>query len=258
MLSQSKIQLSFQRALSSYNEAAVVQKDCANTLANHIEKTIELGSLKRVFEFGCGTGFLTQQIIKQFSIEEFIVNDVVGDCESFLHSSGIQPACLDFVVGDVEKIQLPQNCDLICSTSCIQWSKNQKALIDRITAALKSNGVLAISSFSQGHFKQFETLKSFEQTQQPLTYWSAKTWLDALQDDYKIEHIETTEQTLWFDSMRELLLHLRLTGVNGNTGQNWTQQSLDDFGQAYKEQFSVNGRLPLSYVPIFVVAHKKA
>lgn len=257
MHSQSKVLQSFQRALSSYDKEAIVQKSCATKLADYLKESDTPPVLERVFEFGCGTGFLTHQILDQFKVGHYIVNDLIEECEPFITVPSIDHSNSEFVAGDIDQIELPSSCDLICSSSCIQWSTDQNKLLDRITFALKEQGSLAISSFSNGHFKELESAKKSSLSSEALNYWSNQDWQNYLHPSYDTQLIETHEVTLWFESVRELLLHLRLTGVNGNAGQSWNQQSLLEFEERYRREFELDGKVPLSYRPIYIIARKK-
>ncbi len=263
MLSQAKISRSFQRALSTYNSAAVVQKNCAQELMTYLhsyQKSYQdSASLERVFEFGCGTGFLTKHLVNQFTMKDFFVNDLIADCKSFLLDQGINKQQFNFIGGDIEQITIPQSCDLICSSSYLQWSIDQKKLLGQLTNALKENGCLAISSFSEGHFGELTFIHEQQNKQahsNALNYWTVDMWQEYLQANYKIELIKEDEHVLWFESVNELLMHLRHTGVNGNAGENWSQQLLTDFKQQYEKLFSANNKVPLSYRPIYIIARK--
>lgn len=257
MHSQSKIQHTFQRALTSYNKQAIVQKNSAGTLLDHL---IDCGintSLDRIFEFGCGTGFLTQHLTDRFTIGELIANDLVAECQTYL------PLCdLSFITGDVDNILMPSECDLICSASCVQWSADLEKLLHRLTDSLNMGGYLAISSFSDNHFKELAILdfqtNSNSNTNNKLNYWSEQVWRKHLKANYKIELITKEEKCLWFDSVRELLLHLRLTGVNGKAGTAWSKHNLEQFEDNYRQNFEVDGKVPLTYEPIYIVACKKS
>ncbi len=253
MLSQSKIRHSFQRALVSYNDSALVQKNSARTLVEHLINTGMKPSLARTFEFGCGTGFLTKHLNERFKIKELIVNDLLEECQKYLPLSDIS-----FIAGDVEDITVPTNCELICSASCVQWSADLPSLLKRLASSLTDRGYLAISSFGDGHFKELEKLKTQQSfnTKEQLNFWSEQAWRQHLKSAYQVESIIIEETTLWFDSVRELLLHLRQTGVNGNARHTWNKQSLAMFETDYRDNFERDGKVPLSYQPIYIVARK--
>ena len=254
MLSQSKIQHSFHRALTSYNDQAIVQRECAETLLGHIIESRINTTLDRVFEFGCGTGFLTNQLTERLTINELIVNDLVEECQTYLPLSK-----LSFIDGDIDNIRIPQQCDLICSASCVQWSNDLPALINQLTIALNKDGYLAISSFAESQFHELTLLKGQQSdtANRKLNYWSQSMWRKQLEPSYHIELIASHQTRLWFNSVKELLQHLRLTGVNGSAGQIWNKQDLIKFENDYRNHFEVNGKVSLTYEPIYIIGKKK-
>ncbi len=253
MGSQTKILHSFHRALDSYNEHAIVQRDSAANLVMHLLNSGCKPSLNRVFEFGCGTGFLTEHLTRQFKINEFIANDLVQDCQAYLPKPEIQ-----FIAGDVDDIAIPDQSDLICSASCVQWCEDLPRLLNKLAKAIRDDGFLAISSYSTGHFKELVTLQNATNTdRQELNYWTEQTWKEHLESYYVVKNISSEESIIWFNSVREMLLHLRLTGVNGIAGQTWNQQNLKNFENSYRENFEVDGKVPLTYKPIYIIARKQ-
>lgn len=258
MLSQSeKIQLSFHRALSSYNDEAVVQKASANKL---VKLLIDSGldhSLERVFEFGCGTGFLTKQLTTNLNINELIVNDLISECEGYLNSYVNDYQRINFITGDIETIDIPNKSELICSTSCVQWSNNLPKLLNRLAQGLTGEGWLALSSFTKGHFNELALMQNSSVSNNKLNYWTIENWREHLNECFDVLVLEQDQKVLWFNTPREVLVHLRLTGVNGNSGQTWSQQALAEFENNYRLNFEHNGKIPLTYRPIYIVARKK-
>jgi len=252
MATLAKVQHSFSRALASYEDHAVVQKECAKKLLEYLQNSALGTHQSRIFEFGCGTGFLTKQLNQQLTSKELIVNDLVAECLDYLPQLE-----LDFIVGDIDQISLPNACDLICSASSIQWSRDIPNLLARFHTALKTNGHLAISSFSTNQFKELKVIEGNSGKSSALRFLSKESWHEYLHTNYDVQVIEAHETVLWFRNVREILLHLRATGVNGIAGQVWSQQSLNKFEEEYRDKFEHNGKVPLTYHPIYVIAQKK-
>ena len=69
------IKKQFKKSFSSYNQNAIVQKIMAEKLANGIcsvEKDFDV-----ILELGCGTGFLTKELIKNINFRTYYANDLV-------------------------------------------------------------------------------------------------------------------------------------------------------------------------------------
>ncbi|MDB4512281.1 hypothetical protein N9060_02340, partial [Arenicella sp.] len=132
-------------------------------------------------------------------------------------------------------------------------------LLNNLTDCIAPGGYLAISSFTEDHFKELTLLQNQRGTEasEKLNFWASDQWREHLELSFEIKIIATEEKCLWFNSVRELLLHLRLTGVNGNARHTWNKQSLSKFEADYRDNFELDGRVPLTYQPIYIIARKK-
>ena len=63
-------------------------------------------------------------------------------------------------------------------------------------------------------------------------------------------------RALCFATPREVLRHLRDTGVNGRASRPWTRRDLDAFCRDYDARFGKAGRVPLTYQPVWLIARK--
>lgn len=267
MHSLGKIQQSFQRALQSYNDNANIQQTIAKRLVDLAFQAGLPTQVNRALEIGCGTGFLTQQLSQSVGVQEMFVNDLVPSCEDFINQLIPDSTQWQFLSGDIETAQIPNQLDLISSASTLQWVNDLQSLLGQLTQKLNSHGYLVISSFAEEHFTEIRSVQSQLQKDAsgtieknidyPMNYWSSAQWNAALSEEYDVLSIHSDIQTAQFDSVKELLMHLRLTGVNGNARQRWTQQKLNRFSATYAENFQENGKFKLSYNPIYVVAKKR-
>jgi len=267
MHSLDKIQQSFQRALQSYNDNASFQDTIAKRL---VELALETGlptQVHRALEIGCGTGFLTQQLAARIKTKQLFTNDLVPSCEGYIREIISSDTQWQFLAGTIEEIEIPEQLDLISSASTLQWVKDLQTLLQQLTQRLNPQGYLMLSSFADEHFIEIRSIqerlkidsaeKSEQSIRYPMNYWGSYQWRSALATDYDVLSIHNETHTAYFDSVKELLMHLRLTGVNGNARQRWTQQKLSRFESAYAKHFQENGKFKLSYNPIYIIAQKK-
>jgi len=259
--SRLKTQQAFRRALTSYDTEATIQESIVDTLIEHALTHNPEGtrSLSKVFEFGCGTGFLTKRLFEHFEINQFIANDIVESCEKSIQNTIKNADQTSFIAGAIEEIHLPSQCDLIASSSVVQWVDNLPNLINNFHTALKPQGQLWISGFGPDHFLELSLLRSRNsptQITQSMNYLSLDAWHQLLNKKFNINVSEVSRQVLWFDSVTEILLHLRKTGVNGNAGETWSKGKLAQFENDYTRHFAKNGKLPLSYHPSYILAYK--
>lgn len=242
----SKVEQSFRRGLKTYHDSATQQAQIAQRLSGLMAQHLP-HHMDSALEFGIGTGHLTRVLIKNSKIDHLYLNDLVSDCAEFA------PRGAAFIGGPIESMALPQNLDLICSASTVQWVEDLPSLLERFSDVLAPGGWLAVSGF--GH-KQFHELRALGSTAAAPNYMDAADWRFILPQNMIIRHLSQAQTTEWFPSALSLLKHLRDTGVNGATNRSWTTQDLQGFETEYAERFGTNEGLPLTYDPVWILAQK--
>ncbi|GLQ35792.1 hypothetical protein GCM10007939_20750 [Amylibacter marinus] len=249
-----RIAQSFARGLNSYERRAVAQRAIAQRLAQMLAAQPECPKhLAHVLELGAGTGFLTQAVSDQFSVDRWLINDLVPAARDHIAPilAGEQ---WRFSVGAIEDQVLAGPFDLIAGASVVQWVADTRGLLDQMHRALAPRGWLALSSFGPDHFHQLRALRGAA----GMHYHSVDQWRAFLGAGYEVLAIETEERVLTFDSLRALLVHLRETGVNAPSTVPWSRRRLAEFEREYGARFGDgSGRLPLSYAPIYIVARRR-
>lgn len=245
-ISQSKVQQSFRRGLKTYHAEAAHQAQIAVGLAERLQSHAPK-HLSKVLEFGMGTGHLTRQMQKSFTIDRLYLNDLVDECESFA------PTDTTFIPGPIETVDLPTDFDVICSASTVQWLVDLPATMQKLSTALRPRGLLALSGFGSAQFHELRTLGSSAAAP---SYVDAEDWRAILPKGMTIKHLSQGRRVVWFPDAMAILKHLRDTGVNGSASQTWTAGNLKAFETNYRSRFGTPRGLPLTYDPVWVIAQK--
>lgn len=255
-IDKSRVALRFAQAGQSYTEHAVVQKQITQHLFDLIEKYCpELFSkhLENVLEIGCGSGNLTHLLIKKIQINYLILNDLYPEIQQhFLNYQN-----LDYLIGDIEQLKFPQDLDLVASSSALQWINDLDGVLKKIHHSLNSQGFLCFSTFGQQNLKQIKSL-----TGQGLEYLSLENIQEKLQQHgFEILHISEQTQVLSFEHPKQILQHLKATGVTATASNfRWTKHSLQDFYSNYQQFLFPNEHgqqvYALSYHPIYCIARR--
>ena len=238
------IRQSFQESLETYRREAVVQQRIAKTLACHIAQHVPPPT--RLLEIGCGTGFLTENLWDWSRSSTYFLNDLNEEA-GYLFDRRYR-----FIGGDAETIDLPGDLGAIVSASTFQWFRNLSAFFAKAQRLLRSNGVLAFSTFGPTHFQELRKL-----TENGLTYFSRENLAACLEKkNFQILFSHEEKITLYFDQAVDVLRHLRKTGVNGGFRSPWSVKHFREFQARYEKLFSSGKGLPLTFHPVFLIAKK--
>lgn len=197
-----KIGEGFGKAITTYNENAVIQAEICARMGKILASKLgdgkkQIGSL---LEIGVGNGLLTDtwrkivvpkkaDYVDLIETKHFGIADeeryFVADAEEWLKSS-------------------PDKYDIILSSSAIQWFADPVNFIKTVRSHLNEGGIAIISTFVKGNLHQLDAIRPC-----PLIYHSIEEYKEI--PDIEIEEWEST---LVFQSSREMMMHLRLTGVS--------------------------------------------
>ena len=252
-LSQARVQQSFRRGLESYHAGASVQARIAGHLGAMLAENAGR-SFGRVFEFGCGTGHLTRALTENHDIKELCLNDLVPDCSDAALAAVCGAPRVRFQAGDVQTVELPDALNLIASASTVQWIEDQPRLLSRLSGQLADGGWLALSGFGSSQFHELAALGS---TAGAPGYRDAEEWDAILPAEMELVAVHQTRIIRFFDTARDVLRHLRETGVNGNAQGGWTRARLAGFEAEYEARFRGDAGLTLTYDPVWMLARKR-
>lgn len=252
-IDKSQVAQRFEKAAKSYTEHAIAQKQICQNLMGLIQEHLPKNSLDRVFEIGCGSGNLSHLLMQNFQIKQLFLNDLYPEVQQ--HFSEAKK--IEWLIGDIEQLGFPQSLDLIASSSALQWICDLDAIFKKCSEALINEGYFCFSTFGQQNLKEIKAL-----TGQGLDYLSIESIQQKLQQNFEILHLSENIETLKFSHPKQVLQHLKATGVTATASQHrWSKQSLQQFYQDY-QQFSEldqcgQRHYQLSYHPIYCIARSK-
>ncbi|KHF76727.1 Biotin synthesis protein BioC [Acinetobacter sp. neg1] len=239
----------FAKAGQSYVEHAVIQKQISAQLFEYL-KVYCPQSLASVLEIGCGSGNLTHLFQSHFQVEQLFLNDLYDDVEQ--HYLSVDK--INWLIGDIEQLELPSGLDAVISSSALQWMIDLPALLQRIHSALKPNAYFCFSTFGPDNLTEIKQL-----TGQGLNYADLDSLQQQLeQQSFEVLFIQQDHKQRYFDHPKSILQHLKATGVTATAkSHRWTKQSLQQFYLDYEQFYDEQG-FHLTYHPIYVIARRAA
>lgn len=246
-----QVEIGFTESFDTYCSEAIVQKAVAGNLAQLIGQYV--GGLPQCgVEVGCGSGFLTAELMRRYGCRNWLYNDISPAAKTYVDSIARgYGQSFHFEVGDAETLAYPDGIDLLASSSAMQWFADVPAFLKRVSGKMAADGILAISTFG------VDNLYEIKVTAGSGLNYMFKNELDTLVNaHFEVVEIKEELRTLYFETAVDVLRHIKQTGVNGCFRQCWTKAKLRAFAASY-EQFRCRRGLPLTYHPMYVVARKR-
>lgn len=247
----SKVGGAFEKNAQSYESNARVQKDAAEKLAEAI-LALDIPHGEKILEIGCGTGFLTRLLAPKLAPSVWYLNDLSAKmCTMAMR--GIECKC-EVLEGDIRRCEIPKDLGAVVSSSTLQWIPDLPALFGRIADSSKTGAVFAFSTFGPRNYEEIKMLCG-----NSLYYPDALEIRDMLsRAGFECDTVEESVRKIYFPRPRDVVKHIALTGVNGRFTTFWTPARFREFSDKYIKIFGdSDGKVALTYNPIFIIAFKK-
>lgn len=242
MIDKTLVKRRFSKSLSTYEDNAIVQK----LMAEKLIKLLNKKHFDNILEIGCATGVLTKEIKKNIQYKNLTVNDIVSKAKNYIDKLSSD---ITFISGDIETLEITEQYDLIISNASLQWCNDIEKTIDKLVNSLNNNGILAFSIFGDENFKEIKNIfeienknYDFEKMKEFFAKYNAQLYLD--------------KEELKFHSLIDILKHIKNTGVNAITETRLTKTQLTKLEENYKNKFSTDNSLTLTYEPVYVIVQK--
>lgn len=260
-LDKLKIKQSFSNAAHTYDGFAILQGQIAKDLIGkfEIKSWLENDSVETVIDIGCGTGFLTAEILK-YHQGRVVALDLSHAMLSINRAKFENRADLNHICADAENLPLREGCtDLIFSSSTLQWCQNLPDMFLQFNNVLSKKGKLCMSLFGESTLQELKSAwAQVDQAQHVNHFYSADQIYQFLVNSGFCE-IQITKQRyqLHYHSVLELKKALKGIGaqtiISRQTNHFMGKKAFKRLTEAY-EQFAIEGLLPATYEVVFVSA----
>ncbi len=236
------VRRSFNRAAASYRQAAEVQAQVADRLAQMVDISI----CDKALEVGCGDGLFTERLSKSISIRSLIALDIAN-----APLRKLQPHVANLrIQADGEKLPIkPGSIDLLVSSSTLQWFQQPERSIPELLSCLRPEGSFFFSVFCQGTFAEMKQANQQCGFGEVYPLPAEQDLLEIIQKATKSKvTMETETITQTFPDVMQFLRSQQATGAGySGTSKFCGKQALDKFIQVYEDEFGINGVIPVSY-----------
>ena len=240
----------FAAAATTYTDNASVQTGVAmhlwNAARTHVDTCLKSISPRKadIVEVGAGTGTLTRLYAASLSDHDVELWDIAPAAPQSI-PEGFEFRCCD--AETAIRGCADSSADIILSASALQWFNSPVSFVRESLRVLRPGGLLALSVFGPQTYQEISSVTGVS-----LNYPS----LDALLGAVAAEEVILAEESFltgMFDSAREVLRHMKLTGVNAlpPRGSGETLRLVRNY------PLTAGGKAPLTYNPVYIIVKKR-
>lgn len=284
MIDKNRMRKHFNQHADEYEQFAVIQKEMADQLLSKLFGFFDMTGQqpRRVLEIGCGTGYLTQQLIEHVPGLQLTALDL---SEKMLlqakRKCGEAADRVQWVLADVERWaqrqasdvevgkQATDNYDLIVSNATFQWLNTPQETLRYLAKLLNRKGCLAYSTFGENTFYELHT--SFALAEQALSlplsrhgqpFPKMKAWQDMLAE-CQLEQCSCKRENrrFYYTSVREFLYQVKRVGAGNAQTQPVTalggRRLFEEMYRAYEHRFGTPHGMPATYEVEYYVYQRR-
>ncbi len=268
ILDKKQLRAAFERAASSYDQAAVLQREISNRMLALLEFIKYKPEL--ILDAGSGTGYGSQQLAKRYPNSQLIAADIAWTMLSHARPNTawwqrllpLQQQRSDYVCADIEQLPFKNaSVGLIWSNLALQWCNDLDRTFAEMHRILRADGLLMFSTFGP------DTLNELRQAFAKIDGYSHVNRFADMHDigDLLVNNRFSTPVmdmeyiTLTYDDVISVMRDLKAIGAHnviqgrrqGLMGKNQWRQAIDAY-----ETLRRNGKLPATFEVVYGHAWK--
>ena len=256
MLDKTSTRQHFDRAAQSYDAAAVLQQEVAKRLVERLDY-IKINP-QRALDIGCGTGYLTKDLLKRYPKAKTIALDLALSMVQKTKQHGRWLRKPQAICGDAEQLPLKaDSVDLIVSGLMLQWSNDLNKTFTGFHSVLAPNGLLLFTTFGPDTLKEMrQSWVSVDKRPHTSSFTDMHEIGDALLQAGFINPVTDMEViTMTYGSVRQLMRDIKNIGATNTRSERskglMGKQKLKDFENAYEAFKTKDGLYPATWEIIY-------
>jgi len=259
-IDKNKVRQSFAMAANSYDELATLQRKVG---LNLLQQMVEDSCCQHVVDVGCGTGFLTQQLVRTSFVEQIYALDIAFSMVEHSRSKLEKADNVRYICADAEILPLQNNSvDLIVSNLALQWCQNLTAVFIGFNKVLKPQSQLMFSTFGPTTLQELKQAWAVVDDYTHVNdFYSADRIDDFLNHaGFKDIKIERQCYQSYYSEVIELMRELKGIGAHNvlsrRNRQTTTKKAMQAMISAYQKHKELQG-IAVTYEILFISASSR-
>jgi len=257
-IDKNKVRESFSLASAHYDEQAQLQKKVGEELF----KKVILEKADNIVDIGCGTGFLTHDLLQEGKARQIIAIDIAFSMLQVCKTKLEQFSSVNYICADAEGLPvLKASVDAVVSNLALQWCQNLSQVFNGFNEVLKEGGQVFFSTFGSATLRElkcsWKTVDDYSHVNEFFTVDQLHFYLQ--KSGFKSIIIETKVYQSNYQSVMGLMRELK--GIGAHNVLSGRNRKLTSKGQMRKmievyNKYRSNGVIPATYEIIFVSVKK--
>lgn len=246
----------FERAADTYDSAAVLQREIAKRMGQRLDYMKQ--QPQRVLDVGCGTGYITEDVLKRYPKAEIIALDLAHNMAQKTAKLGGWRRKPKAVCADAEALPFSDNSiDMLLSSLMLQWSNDLPAVFTGFHRVLAPNGLLLFSTFGPQTLMEIRESWSKVDAQPHTSQFPDMHEIgDALlQAGFQDPVTDMEMITMTYSSVRQLMRDIKRIGASNTASERskglMGKAKLAAFEAAYEDYKTEDGLYPASWEIIY-------
>ena len=195
----------------SYDKYAGAQRHIAKRLAQIYRA--DFAKRKTFLEIGCGTGFMTEEMLRIAPRSRLLVTDIAPGMLTIFKRKHPNVPC-ECMAG--EKIFLKEKVDCIYSNMAVQWLTDPLQVLLSYNALLRHGGVVIFSTVLSTNFPEWQEACDYAGIDHgQKRFFSEQIMLKALGQMFSVHSINEV-LTIRFSTPTDFLLYIKKIGAKSN------------------------------------------
>lgn len=253
---KSKILKSFDSKAHTYEEYSIAQKEISKRMIERL--LIMKFKPHHILDLGCGTGFLSELLSKQFPNAKLTCLDI---SENMLTECRKKNNGFNLVSGDIENLPFSRpSFDLIVSSFTLHWCEQIDKVFKDALGLLFNKGLFMFTTVGPKTLQELqEAYSKIDSLQHINTFSDMHLYGDSLLNcGFKDPVMDMEEIIFQYSTFRDVLNSLKKTGANTVIGQNKSHMSKENYKNLLKAypQSSSDNSFSVTYEMIYGIGWK--